>query len=74
MLTVPEAAERAGISESRIRRLIAEKQIPASKFGAGGRGCPWMISPAALERFMATPRPHGVNRAYRGNESKSAAG
>lgn len=32
-LTTREAAEKLGVTDSRIRQLIAEKRLPAQKFG-----------------------------------------
>jgi len=45
-LTVKHAAEQLGLTEYRIRELIREKQIRATKIGQ------WRISPEDLEAFI----------------------
>jgi hypothetical protein len=45
--------------------MIASGQLRASRFSDDGKSGPWMISPTELERFMATPRPRGVNLGQR---------
>lgn len=45
-LTVKHAAEQIGLTEYRIRELIREKQIRATKIGQ------WRISPEDLEAFI----------------------
>lgn len=45
-LTVKHAAEQLGLTEYRIRELIREKQIRATKIGQ------WRISPEDLKAFI----------------------
>lgn len=45
-LTVRQVAEDLGLSEYRIRQLIREKKIRATKIGQ------WRISPMNLEKFI----------------------
>lgn len=46
-LTLDEAAETLSLSPSSVRRLIAERQLPADQFC---KGAPWIIRAADLER------------------------
>ncbi len=45
-LTVEEVAKQLGLSEYRVRELIREKQIRATKIGQ------WRIKPGDLEEFI----------------------
>jgi len=45
-LTVKKVAKQLGLSEYRVRELIREKQIRATKIGQ------WRIKPDELERFI----------------------
>ena len=45
-LTVEEVAKQLGLSEYRIRELIREKQIRATKIGQ------WRVKPEDLEEFI----------------------
>jgi len=45
-LTVEEAAKQLGLSEYRVRELIREKEIRATKIGQ------WRIKPEDLEEFI----------------------
>ena len=45
-LTVEEVAKQLGLSEYRVRELIREKQIRATKIGQ------WRIKPEDLEEFV----------------------
>jgi len=45
-LTVRQVAKRIGLSEYRIRELIREKQIRATKIGQ------WRVKPADLKKFI----------------------
>ncbi len=45
-LTVRQVAKELGLTEYRIRQLIREKQIRATKIGQ------WMISPSDLKEFI----------------------
>ena len=47
-LTVHEAAKQVGLSEYRIRELIKEKEIRATKIKR------WRIAPEDLEEFVRT--------------------
>ena len=62
MVTVPEAAERLGLSIAMVRRYCAQGKLPAQKVGKG-----WVIRRWELERFAVNPRrsgrPGGIYRA-----------
>ncbi|MFH1698874.1 MAG: helix-turn-helix domain-containing protein [Candidatus Omnitrophota bacterium] len=45
-LTVEEVAKQLGLSEYRVRELIREKQIRATKIGQ------WRVKPEDLEEFI----------------------
>lgn len=45
-LTVEEVAKQLGLSEYRVRELIREKQIRATKIGQ------WRVNPEDLESFI----------------------
>jgi len=45
-LTVEEAAQQLGLSKYRVRELIREKQIRATKIGQ------WRVKPEDLDRFI----------------------
>ena len=45
-LTVEEVAKQLGLSEYRVRELVREKQIRATKIGQ------WRIKPEDLEKFV----------------------
>lgn len=45
-LTVEEVAKQLGLSEYRVRELIREKQIRATKIGR------WLIKPDDLDEFI----------------------
>lgn len=45
-LTVEQAAKQLGLSEYRVRELIREKQIRATKIGQ------WRIKPEDLKKFV----------------------
>jgi excisionase family DNA binding protein len=45
LLTVTQAAERAGVTDRRIRALIADKTLPAHQYGRA-----YLIDPAELAR------------------------
>jgi excisionase family DNA binding protein len=52
MLTITDAAARLGIDPSRVRLLVRQGRIPASRFGRA-----WMIAEADLLAYQ--PRPQG---------------
>jgi excisionase family DNA binding protein len=54
LLTIPEVAERLGLSEPMVRRYCAEGRLPAQKVGNG-----WVVRRWDVERFAATPRRSG---------------
>lgn len=54
LLTVPEAAQRLGLSTAMLRRYCAEGKLPAKKVGQG-----WAIRRQDVERFAAAPRKSG---------------
>lgn len=60
LLSLRQAAERSGVSASRLRRLAAQGVLDAQKAGAY-----WVVSEPALEKFMRLTRPHGVRRSAR---------
>ena len=47
-LTVEEVSKKLGLSEDRIRRLIREKKIRASKIGK------WLVRPDDLSLFVTS--------------------
>ena len=49
-LTVEEVAKQLGLSEYRVRELIREKQIRATKIGQ------WRVKPEDLETFLKSRR------------------
>jgi excisionase family DNA binding protein len=46
-----------GLSQSRVRHLIAAGKLPAEKYGRD-----WMLDEDAVMRFMELPRPTGRPR------------
>jgi excisionase family DNA binding protein len=54
-LTVEQVAEQLGLSEYRIRELIREKQIRATKIGR------WWVNPKDLEYFIKARTNKGGN-------------
>ena len=56
-----EAATMLNVSTETIRRLIAQKQLPAKQ---ACRSAPWIIQRTEVEKLMADPaqgRPHTKN-------------
>lgn len=49
-LTVEEVAKQLGLSEYRVRELIREKQIRATKIGQ------WRVKPEDLDNFIKSRR------------------
>ena len=58
LLTVTQAAEMLGVTNSRVCFLIAEGRIEATRFGPRVL----MVDPASLKRFAKLSRPSGVRR------------
>ena len=56
LLTVEEAADRAGISASLVYSWCREQLLPHFRFGTKGRRGKIMIAPAELEEFMQACR------------------
>jgi excisionase family DNA binding protein len=54
LLTVPEAADRLGLSVAMVRRYCATQQLPARKVGRD-----WTLTQRDVERFAASPRRRG---------------
>ena len=54
LLSIPEAAERLGLSDAMVRRYCAQGRLPAKKVGKG-----WAIRRWDVERFAASPRHSG---------------
>jgi excisionase family DNA binding protein len=54
MVTIPQAAERLGLSVAMVRRYCAQGKLPAQKLGKG-----WVIRRLELERFAVSPRHSG---------------
>jgi excisionase family DNA binding protein len=54
MVTIPEAAERLGLSVAMVCRYCAQGKLPAQKVGKG-----WVIRRWELERFAINPRHSG---------------
>jgi len=53
-MTVPEVAERLGLSVAMVRRYCAEGVLPAAKVGRD-----WSIRQRDVEHFAAAPRRRG---------------
>lgn len=60
LLSLRQAAERCGVSASRLRRLAAQGVLDAQKAGSY-----WVVSEASLDEFMRLSRPRGVRRSAR---------
>ena len=54
LMTIPEAAERLGLSVSIVRRYCSTGKLPAHKVGRD-----WTVRQQDLERFAASPRRRG---------------
>jgi excisionase family DNA binding protein len=54
LLTVPEAADRLGLSIAMVRRYCTQGKLPAQKLGRD-----WTIRRRDVERFAALPRRSG---------------
>jgi excisionase family DNA binding protein len=54
LLTVPEAADRLGLSVAMVRRYCSSGELPAQKVGRD-----WTVRQRDVERFAASPRPRG---------------
>lgn len=65
LMSLSEAAERSGVSASRLRRLAAVGTLRAQKVGAY-----WVVSETALREFMALKRPRGVRSSARADHEK----
>jgi excisionase family DNA binding protein len=63
MLTVTEAATRLGVNTSRVRQLILEKRLPATKVGRD-----WYIKPADLAA-VADRKPGRPRKEQQGEQS-----
>jgi excisionase family DNA binding protein len=57
-LTTVEVALRMGVSTSRVRQLVNEGKLPATRVGDRYRGY-WKIDPEKLEIFLLTRRGRG---------------
>lgn len=65
ILTVRQVAERLEISPSRVRKLIRDGRLPATKHGRD-----WAIEQSSLDSFIKVPRRAGRPRGTQ-NESVS---
>jgi excisionase family DNA binding protein len=54
LLSIPEAAERLGLSPAMVRRYCASGKLPAQKVGRD-----WTLRQRDVERFAASPRRRG---------------
>jgi excisionase family DNA binding protein len=54
LLSIPEAAERLGLSPAMVRRYCASGRLPAQKVGRD-----WTVRQRDVERFAAAPRRRG---------------
>ena len=54
LLTIPEAADRLGLSVAMVRRYCATGKLPAQKVGRD-----WTVRQGDVERFAAAPRQRG---------------
>jgi excisionase family DNA binding protein len=59
-LSLRQAAEKTGLSASRMRRLAEAGVLKARKTGAY-----WIVSASALAEFMELERPAGISLARR---------
>jgi hypothetical protein len=59
-MSLREAADRCGISTSRLRRLASRGVLSAQKIGSY-----WAVSERAMADFEALERPHGVRASAR---------
>jgi excisionase family DNA binding protein len=57
LLTTAEAAQRLGLSPSRIRHLVLEGRLKGTRYGRD-----ILFTPADLDRFAALQRPNGRPR------------
>jgi excisionase family DNA binding protein len=57
-MTTSEAAAALGVTDARIRQLIADKKLPAEKFGWGI----WLISKDAVEAYKGNKPRRGRPR------------
>jgi excisionase family DNA binding protein len=53
-MTVPEAAERLGLSVAMVRRYCSAGKLPAQKMGRD-----WAVRQRDVEQFAASPRQRG---------------
>jgi len=60
LLSLREAADRSGVSASRLRRLAANGTLQAAKAGSY-----WVVTERALDAFIRLERPRGVKAAAR---------
>jgi excisionase family DNA binding protein len=56
ILTTVEAAERLGISQRRIRTLLAEGRLEGKKIGGEKLSGKWAITRASIERYQRERR------------------
>jgi excisionase family DNA binding protein len=54
LMTIPEAAQRLGLSVAMVRRYCSIGKLPAQKIGRD-----WAVLQRDVERFAASPRPRG---------------
>jgi excisionase family DNA binding protein len=54
LMTIPEAAQRLGLSVAMVRRYCSIGKLPAQKIGRD-----WAVRQQDVERFAASPRPRG---------------
>ena len=54
LMTIPEAAERLGLSVAMVRRYCSAGKLPAQKVGRD-----WTVRQRDVERFAASARRHG---------------
>lgn len=57
-MTTEQAAERLGVSSARIRQLIADGRLPASKAYPSDHA-PWLLKVEDVEEFAKIPRKPG---------------
>ncbi len=74
MLTVAEAAERVGVSESLIYQWIDERRLPHYRLGGKGKRGKIGISPRDLDDFIASLRVEGETASSAPASSDSPGG
>jgi len=62
VLGVSAAAKRAGVSDARIRQLLAEGTLNGQRLDPNDEASPWLVDLESLDRWAATPQFRGPLR------------